>query len=151
MKKENLTVLLRSFVTVIIIISILMSSTLQVFANDGIMPAFENCHTCSVSFIVDNYLAGIDITYLAKYDTFTHMTFEVQIKKKVWGVFWTTIDIGYPNQTWGMTLTDVEESKYTTIWIDEPGTYKCVYNIKFYGTNGVVDEIDDYIIDSWEE
>ncbi len=151
MKKETMTRLLRSTVTVIIVMSMLASCTLRVFANDGIMPAFENCNTCSVIFVVDNYLAGIDISYIGDYETFTHMTFEVQIKKKVWGVFWTTIDIGYPNQTWGMTLTDVEGSKYTTIWIDEPGTYKCVYNIKFYGTNGVVDEIDDYIIDSWEE
>ncbi len=134
----------KSFVTLLLVIVLLSANFTAVYASD-VMPIFDHCATCELSFYVTGGLAYVTVDYCANYTTFTHMSASVKIQKRFLGIFWTTVDIGYEDNVWTAGCTDNPGLLSLHVPIEDTGVYRAVFEVKFYGTTGTVDEIDHKI------
>ncbi len=135
----------RSVVALLLAFVLLCTSFTVAYADDGIMPIYDHCDICSLDFYVYDGLAYIMVDYYANYDTFLRIEASAKIQKRFLGVFWTTVDIGLPDNTWVASSTENPDYLEGIFPIEETGTYRAVFDIKFYGTTSVVDQIDSEI------
>ena len=115
-------------------------------ANDGISPYYTNCNKCSLSFTVaDPGEAHVGVTYNAKNDVFKEARVTVKIQKKFLLFFWQTVDIGFANNEWTDSSTNVNGYFYNSFDVDGTGTYRAIFTIQIIGINGSVDLIEETI------
>ncbi len=147
MKKKFLII----FVTLIMLLSFYSESFAIENENIGIAPCFTNISSCSCSFgIFDPGEAYLDLTYTAREAYFLQARLEVKIQKRYLLLFWETIDIGEPNNTWVGLCNEVDGHFYESFPIDGAGTYRVVYTLKVFGNAGVTDIYEDTIEDTYE-
>ncbi len=137
-------------VVALLLVFVLLSANFTVACASDVMPAFDHCETCELTFYISDGTAYVYVDYCANYTTFTNMRSSVKIQKRFLGIFWSTVDIGLEDNLWIATSTEESALLRATFPIEDFGTYRAVYDIDFYGTNGVVDEIDYEIEDVYE-
>lgn len=128
--------------------------TVTGYAADGdisISPYYVNCTGCSCTFSAAyGGQAHVSVTYSAKSDAFTYAKLTVKIQKRVLGIFWSTVDIGEPDNEWVAYCYDVYGSFYNSFPLESTGTYRAVFTVEFHGTSGEVDVIEDTIESAYE-
>ncbi len=139
----------RILTVAILAFSLLISSSFITSAADedyGIMPCYSNVITCIPKFEINSSGDGIaDVRYNAISSVFREARISVKIEKQFLWFFWTEVDIGYSNNEWTASSTDVNGRFYNSFDLDGSGTYRAVFTIEFIGTNGSVDTIEDTI------
>ncbi len=128
---------IKSVSAFILIFAILFATFIPVFA-------WENIEDYGTNFTIDGSgNATVGLQYIAKPGEFNEARVSVKIKKRVLGIFWDTVEIGYPDNEWvaygfgeNMTLSE-------TFALEATGTYHAIFNITFYGTDGSTDEIEE--------
>lgn len=148
--KKRLTKIIATFMTVTILCGTLLPfaafATIASPNGGEIAPRLSNCDTCTYTFTVtDPNLAMVAISYIANEDYFTFVRATVKIQKKVLGLFWRTVDIGYPDNEWVVDGYLVDDVLYNEFTVDGNGTYRAVFHLEFYGNSGTTDVIDDSI------
>ena len=113
--------------------------------DEGISTYLTNCNDCACMFTAAGGEAQVAISYVAKSDVFTSAKLTVKIQKRFLGLFWTTVDIGEPDNEWVAYCYDVYGDLYNSFPLESTGTYRAVFTVEFYGTSGVVDVIEDTI------
>ena len=129
---------------------VVTSASPAVYNDSGISPYLSNCSSCTYSFSAVEGEAHVAVSYVAKSETFTYAKLTVKIQKRFLGVFWSTVDIGETNNEWIAYCYDELGDFYNSFPLDSTGTYRAVLTIQFYGTTGVVDEIEDTIVSVYE-
>ncbi len=132
----------RSIVAFLLVFVLLSSSFTTACASD-VMPIFDNCASCGLDFYVSGDYAYVIIDYIAYNNTFTNMEASVKIQKRFLGIFWSTVDIGWPDNTWTVSSTETDNFLSATFTVTEEGTYRAVFDVRFYGTTGETDVIQD--------
>lgn len=109
-------------------------------STSSVVPLFVNCSKCSTTFTVsDPNTAHVGVTYNAYPDNFLEAKVTVQIQKKFLGLFWKTVNIGYPNNEWIDYSTSVNGYFYNSFTIDGKGTYRANFTVEIRGLDGTVD------------
>ncbi len=134
----------RTVLTLMMAVILLCGSVFSAVASD-VMPAYENCSHCMINFGIVDGIAEVYVQCDAQSATFTYVEVEVKIQKKFLGVFWRTVDIGLEDNVWRVTSTELFNVFYECFSISDTGTYRAVFDIRFYGTTGEVDVIEDTI------
>lgn len=71
----------------------------------------------------------------------THISVELYVEKKVLGLFWSRVDIGYTNNVWTDSTTNYRYSNSFTTNLSSTGTYRVTVTYTVSGTGGVSDII----------
>ncbi len=133
----------KSLTALLLVAVLLFGAALPVSAsNEGIMPVLENCDMCLTSFTITNGTATIIVDYTGNESTFKQITVFVKIQKKVLGIFWSTVDIGYTDNLWTATSYDYRGFLFQNIPISQTGSYRARFDIFVYGNNGSFDHIE---------
>ena len=112
----------------------------------GVMPRFNNTLiTDSTFYINENGLAYIVISYEGYPGITSGAAITIQLEKKVLGLYWSTVDIGTPNNTWSYYSSDVSFTHTHTYQLSSKGTYRVKINYTIYGSAGMPDEIEDVL------
>ncbi len=130
----------------LITVAIICASILPLFASaeEGISPRYTNCNNCSCGFSIVNGEAYAIVSYNAKSSVFSYASITVKIQKRFLGVFWSTVD------EWTAIMTDVNGYIERGTPIEDTGTYRAVFTVEIYGTDGSVDTIEDKLTDTYE-
>ena len=111
-----------------------------------ITPRWSNGDACDYNFyILTDGTAKVTVDYVGTSGAFTNVTVTTYIQKRFLGIFWTTVDIGQPDNKWIDTSTDISDRFVHTVSLSNTGTYRAVIKIVFSGTGGADDVIEDKI------
>ena len=111
-----------------------------------VTPRWNNAFSCDYNFyILTDGTAKVTVDYLGTSGAFTNVTVTTYIQKRFLGIFWTTVDIGQPDNKWIDTSTDISDRFVHTVSLSNTGTYRAVIKIVFSGTGGADDVIEDKI------
>lgn len=137
---------LTQFLVVLLTVAILCTSVLPFFASaeGAITPYYVNTNDCDFSFIAFEGEAVAAVLYRAKSSVFSYASITVKIQKRFLGVFWSTVD------EWTAIMTDVNGYIERGTPIEDTGTYRAVFTVEIYGTDGSVDTIEDKLTDTYE-
>lgn len=117
---------------------------------NGIMPCYNNVHLTDSSFMVDsNGVAYITVAYSGYTNITTGATITVELQKKFLGLFWTTVDIGMPDNMWVENVSDSNFYKSYSYQLSKKGTYRAEIHYTIYGTAGAADEVEDFLTDTY--
>lgn len=113
-------------------------------SNNTITPYLNNYGSHTFYFNIDDSgVADVVISYMGKADYFTQAKVTVKIQKRTLLLFWTTVDIGEPNNLWIDTSTEVYGRFHNAFQLEKTGTYRCVITFEVSGTGGATDVIED--------
>ena len=139
MKKKIITVISLALVMAI------MCCNVNVLAA-SVTPRWTNCDQYSFTFsITDDGIAHINIRYTGDSNHFSEARMTVQLQKRFLLVFWNTVDIGYANNEWTETSTELIDTFYNGFQLSNKGTYRAVMTLEIVGMDGSVDVIEDQI------
>ena len=111
-----------------------------------ITPRWSNGDACDYNFyILTDGTAKVTVDYVGTSGAFTNVTVTTYIQKRFLGIFWTTVDIGQPDNKWIDTSTSIDGRFVHTVSLSNTGTYRAVIKIVFSGTGGADDVIEDKI------
>lgn len=114
--------------------------------NDLVMPCYEHVQSHEFNFYVTS--AGqlcVVVNYRGTPSTFTQAKITVEIEKRFLGIFWTTVEIGYPDDLWIEYSTDVNGTFTKTFASDGTGTYRATIKLEISGMYGADDVIEKEI------
>ncbi|MBE6697646.1 MAG: hypothetical protein E7581_03895 [Ruminococcaceae bacterium] len=128
-----------------LLFTILNLVSLQVSANTTdlqISPRYLNMSNYTAVFsITDPETAVVDVWYYGKEEVFSRAEITVKIQKKIL-VFWTDVDIGYANNVWTDSNTQVYGSFFNTFSINGAGKYRALITLKVFDALGSCDTIE---------
>ena len=154
MKKNSRKIFAIIMAVVLFCATYLPLMTVTSYAADddiGISSYLVNCNLCTCTFSAAyGGMAQVGVTYNAKSDVFTYAKLTVKIQKRFLGLFWSTVDIGEPDNEWVAYCYDVHGDFYNSFPLESTGTYRAVFTVEFYGTSGEVDVIEDTIESAYE-
>ncbi len=139
----------KNLIVMLLVVVMVCQLTVAVYATD-IMPTYYNCNMCVPQFTISNGNATALVNYQGIEGEFTYIDFTVTIKKRTLGLFWVTVDIGYPNNEWAYSSTDIRSLVQERFPVESKGTYKAVFEIDFHGVSGRVDVIEEEIEFSYD-
>ena len=117
---------------------------------NGITPRYNNVHLTDSSFMVDsNGVAYVTVAYTGYTNITTGATITVELQKKFLGLFWTTVDIGMPDNMWVENVSDSKFFKSYSHQLTKKGTYRAEIHYTIYGTAGAADEVEDFLTDTY--
>ena len=125
---------------------LLLSGTLEIYAKtaEEINPYYINVDNTNFNLLVTSSGATFEVNYKGK-STFSRAELSVKLQKKFLGLFWSTVDIGEPDNLWTGSSTLKVNTFYDTLPIDGTGTYRAVFTLNIYGTDGNVEEIEEKV------
>jgi len=139
MKKKIMTVIS------LVLVMAMMCCNVSVLAA-SVTPRWSNCNQYTFSFsITDDGMAHVHIDYTGDGNNFAEARLEVQLEKRFLLVFWNTVDIGYTDNTWTETSTELIDVFYNGFQLSDTGTYRAVLKLEIVGKDGSVDVIEDKI------
>ncbi len=71
----------------------------------------------------------------------TRIQADVYIEKRILGIFWKRVDIGYPNNVWHDSTTSFYYFNYFDVQLSSAGTYRATVTYTVSGTGGSDDII----------
>lgn len=135
---------LKSCGIVVLIFLMMWIGVFSVNASE-IMPLYDNTNVCKTTFLISDNIAYVAVKYEGNPDSFAQAKVTVKIQKKTLGLFWSTVDIGEPNKEWVAYSNNVSDCLYNTFAITDTGTYRAVFTVEIFGSDGTVDKIEDKI------
>ncbi len=130
---------------VMALLMLIVGSVPVTASEPGIMPIYDHCNYCNLSFYVMDGVAGVSVDYYGKRASFSYIEISVKIQRNTWWIFWETVDLGGTDNPWVYTSNEIVDLVNREFPVSETGTYRAIFNIKFYGDNSVVDEIEQTI------
>lgn len=143
---------LTQILVMLIAVATLCTNVLPFFvsAEEAISPYYLNTNTCVCNFSASGGQAKPIVSYNAKSDVFSYAKVTVKIQKRFLGVLWSTVDIGYTDNEWIAYCYDVNGTVHNSFSLEDTGTYRAVFTVEIYGTDGSVDTIEDKITSTYE-
>ena len=139
MKKKLVTVVS------LVLVMAMMCCNVSVFAA-SVTPRWTNCDQYAFTFTInDSGIAHVNINYTGDSNKFAEARLTVQLEKRFLLVFWNTVDIGYADNTWTATSTDLLGNFYNSFALSDTGRYRAVMTLEIVGIDGSVDVIEDTI------
>lgn len=139
MKKKIITVVS------LVLVMAMMCCNVSVLAS-SVTPRWTNCDQYSFTFsITDDGTAHVKVGYTGDSNNFAEARMTVQLEKRFLLVFWNTVDIGYSDNTWTETSTDLYGNFYNSFALSDTGRYRAVMTLEIVGIDGSVDVIEDTI------
>ena len=133
----------------LLIITSLLNFAVPVMAadqNTSIMPLWDVMDDNNISFIITSSgLANVVVRYTSDSSVFKEANLTVKIQKRTLLLFWTTVDIGEPNNEWTAKSTNINGIFNKSFPLDKTGTYRAVITLEIVGTNGKTDTIEETI------
>ena len=112
----------------------------------GVAPCYDNVFECEFEFsVIDPNIAQVSVEYSGISGDFKKAEITVKIQKKVFLLFWDTVDIGEPNDEWVETSTALNGLFYNTFDVNGTGTYRALITVEFTGVDGSVDVVEETI------
>lgn len=71
----------------------------------------------------------------------TRIKAELYVEKRILGIFWSRVDIGYTNNVWEDSTTDVVYSNTFSTNLNSTGTYRVTVTFTAYGSGGQNDVV----------
>ncbi len=137
--------LFKIFIAAVLSTSLLFSSSLTASAadlNEGIMPCYDYASNCSPSFNINASGRGVtELRYLGNSDSFREVKVSVKLEKQILWLFW----VGFDNNVWSTSSTDLNGYLYHIFDLDGTGLYKATFTIQFIGIDGSVNNIEEII------
>lgn len=128
-------------VALVLIMSILCCNV-SIFAS-SVTPRWTNCDLYSFGFsITDDGMARVGVDYVGDANNLASAKSTVKLQKRFLLVFWNTVDIGYPNNEWVETSTELVDLFYNGFQLSDTGTYHAVLTLEITGKDGSVDVVD---------
>lgn len=126
----------------LILIMATMCCNLNIFAA-SVTPRWTNCDQYGFTFaITDDGVAHVDVDYLGDSNHFGSARMTIKLQKRFLLLFWNTVDIGYSNNEWVETSTDLYDTFYNSFPLSSKGTYRAVLTLEITGKDGSVDVIE---------
>ena len=123
----------------ILLIAVMSMTSVVAFAeNEIISPRLSHISRSDFLFTVSDS-GGEVCTIYSGYDSFTRAEITVKVQKRFLLVFWN--DVG----EWSATSTKGNGSFSHTFALNGSGTYRAVFTLKVYGTDGTYDTIEKTI------
>jgi hypothetical protein len=72
----------------------------------------------------------------------TNIKVELYVEKKILGLFWTRVNIGYDNNTWTDSTTNISYSNTFNTDLQSSGTYRVTTTFTVSGSGGAADVIE---------
>ena len=122
------------------------TTSAAVAPNDAIMPCYDNVQSGNFNFYVtsDGRLC-VAVDYKGVSGVFTQAMISVEIEKRFLGLFWRTVEIGYPDDVW-VEYSSVLNGSFTNIFpADGTGTYRAKITLSISGMFGTDDIIEKTI------
>lgn len=137
---------MKKTLTVVLVIVMLITMSITVFANDyGVMPCYNNTISANVHFSIDeNGLADISLRYVGYQNCATSGTITCKIQKK--GLF------GWSDVSGASWVDECNGFMYTakhSYQLASSGTYQLVYEYIVRGTGGADDIISGTLEDTY--
>ncbi len=129
----------KCMVALLLIGAIILANAAIVGASD-IMPIYDNCFQCITAFNIIDGVGYLSINYYTQ-ENFSDFTASVTVQKRVLGIFWDTIEIAENTEAWIIYSTRTDNSLDYSFPLTKKGTYRAVFDIKFYGEDGSVDDL----------
>jgi len=123
-------------------IFILSIAIVPVYAvNDEIAPYFNNTATTTTGFDIDESgIAWVSAMYNGYTGITTGATITIKLEKKfLW--WWNDVDNGWPDNTYVVEFTDVDNFVNYSLQLSKTGTYRATVVYTIYGTAGDPDVI----------
>ena len=136
-------------VLTLLIITSLLNFAVPVMAadqNTSIMPLWDVTNQSDIIFTIseeDN--AVVWVKYTADNSVFKEANLTVKIQKRTLLLFWTTVDIGEPDNEWTAKSTNINGIFNKSFPLEKTGTYRAVITLEIVGTNGKTDIIENII------
>ena len=144
--KKQIRKITKLLLTSTLVVVLLLCSTLGVFAESKseITPFYVNANDVYFKLIVSNAGATFEVNYKGN-SSFARAELSVKLQKKTLGIFWSTVDIPGSDDIWKGSSTLQTCTFFDTLPIDGTGTYRAVFTLNIYGTDGTVEEIEEKV------
>ena len=144
MKKKIITVVS------LVLVMAMMCCNVSVLAA-SVTPRWTNCDQYAFTFTInDSGIAHVNVNYTGDSNKFAEARLTVQLEKRFLLVFWNTVDIGYPNNEWTETSTDLYGNFYNSFALSDTGRYRAVMTLEIVGIDGSVDVIESESVYDYE-
>ena len=140
MKKTSILV---SLLAMLMLFAIVPTQAATIAPTYDIAPCHAHLNESYMDFTVFDGMADVGITYFGNASTFTQAQVTVKIQKRFLGIFWSTVDIGLPDNEWVAYNNNVSGSFYNTFPVDGTGTYRAKITLEVFGLTGVSDVIEE--------
>ena len=136
-------------IALVLVACLFISGVVAVSADGGttqIMPRWNVADDNEFTFTVSSTdKANVRVTYSANSTNFQKANLTVKIQKRFLLVFWSTVDIGYTNNEWTASSTNLSGNFYNTFTVNGTGTYRAQITLEIIGKNGQKDVIEETI------
>ena len=119
------------------------TASAAVVPNDAVMPCYDNVQNENFNFYItsDGQLCVV-VNYKGVSGVFTQAMISVEIEKRFLGLFWRTVDIGYPDDLWVEYSSALNGTFINTFPTDGTGTYRAKIMLSVSGMFGTDDIIE---------
>ena len=129
----------------LVLIMAMMCCNVSVLAA-SVTPRWTNCNQYTFAFaITDDGVAHVDVDYMGDANNFASARLTVKIQKRFLLAFWNTVDIGYTDDEWVETSTELYDTFYNSFALSDTGMYRAVLTLEITGKDGSVDVIEEKI------
>ena len=144
--KKQIKKITRLLLTATLSAVLLLSGTLGIYAENAeeISPYYLNVGDTRFYLIVNSSGATFEAFYEGN-SSFARAELSVKLQKKTLGIFWSTVDIPGSDDIWKGSSTLQTCTFFDTLPIDGTGTYRAVFTLNIYGTDGTVEEIEEKV------
>ena len=105
-----------------------------VHATDSIKSKYYN--TVYTSANVHSGVLEISNSYTVTSSNFTNAEIHTYVERKSFGLIWTRVNIGQPDNVWIDTSSSKTYVKNYYLSLSQTGTYRVTAEYRFYGSNG---------------
>jgi hypothetical protein len=125
-------------IVAILLIAVMSMANVVAFADGGISPRLSHVVKTNFNFVATESGGNIDLLYNG-YDSFVRAELTVKVQKRFLLVIWNNVG------EWSATSTNQYDVFSHTFALNGSGTYRAVFTLKVYGTDGTYDTIEKTI------
>ena len=122
-------------IVAILLIAVMSMANIVAFADGGISPRLSHMNGASFDFYASDSGGDIGVIYDG-YDSFTRAELTVKVQKRFLLVIWNNVG------EWSASSTNQYGMFSHTFALNGSGTYRAVFTLKVYGTDGTYDTIE---------
>ena len=108
-----------------------------------IMPLWNNIYGEIFDFQISTSGAATVTVQYSGTSSFSYARLTVKLQKRVLGIFWNTVDIGYGDNEWVIISAQPTNIFSKTFNLEDTGTYRAKIKLEVFGTDGSVDTIEE--------
>ena len=95
-----------------------------------------------ISYVDSNGKLHSDLYVDGKKNITTLIEADLYVEKRILGIFWTRVNIGYPNNVWHDSITGYHYSNFFETNLNSTGTYRVKVTYTVSGSGGTADVIN---------